>query len=311
MAHREIARIAERQHGNVTRAQLLDAGLSAEEIRQRLRSGVLLREFPGVYRVGHRAPSVHARYTAAVLACGEGALLSGRAAGHLLGLLKGPAPPPEVKAPRERRIPGLVTHRIRATPALDATTSYGIATTSVPQTLVDLAAHLSLDALARACHEAGVKHRTTPARVERVLARRPASKGAANLRKVLRGEARVTLSRLEKRFLTLLEQHGLPLPETNRPAGGRRVDCRWPKQRLTVELDSYAFHNSRHAWEQDRRREREAHSRGDEFRRYTWGDVAEDDRLLLNELRHLVGKAGRQGSLAPGVPPAEDIPFED
>ena len=55
-------------------------------------TGALLPVHRGVYRVGHRAPSVEARYLAAVLACGEGALLSGRAAAHLYGLLKGPAP---------------------------------------------------------------------------------------------------------------------------------------------------------------------------------------------------------------------------
>jgi hypothetical protein len=47
----------------------------------------------------------------------------------------------------------------------------------------------------------------------------------------------------------------------------------YPGVSLTVELDSYTYHASRDAWEQDRRREREAYARGDEFRRYTWGDV--------------------------------------
>jgi very-short-patch-repair endonuclease len=96
------------------------------------------------------------------------------------------------------------------------------------------------------------------------------------------------LSKLERRFLELLREADLPLPQTNRPAGGRRVDCRWPKQRLTVELDSYRFHQSRHAWEQDRRREREARACGDEFRRYTYGDVLEHPRLMLRELGQLL-----------------------
>jgi very-short-patch-repair endonuclease len=100
--------------------------------------------------------------------------------------------------------------------------------------------------------------------------------------------ARVTLSKLEARFLELLREQGLPLPQTNRPASGRRVDCRWPEQRLTVELDSYCHHRSRHAWEQDRRREREAYARGDQFRRFTWGDVFEDPRQMLTELRPLL-----------------------
>ena len=73
-------------------------------------------------------------------------------------------------------------------------------------------------------------------------------------------------------------EEALPLPNTNRPAGGRYVDCRWPDHALTVELDGYRYHSSRHAWEHDRRREREAYARGDDFRRYTYGDVFEQPR---------------------------------
>jgi hypothetical protein len=102
------------------------------------------------------------------------------------------------------------------------------------------------------------------------------------------GEVRVLLSALERGLLRLLRDGRFPLPRTNEAAGGRRVDCRWPEQRLTVELDSYAFHNSRHSWEQDRRREREARARGDEFRRYTWGDVFESPKTMLAELEGLL-----------------------
>src|SRR5918994_4585945 len=101
-AEQKLASLASASHGVVTRAQLLAAGLTLDEIRHRLQSGALLREYRGVYRVGHRAPSVEARYLAAVWACGEKAVLSGRAAAHLLGLLKGAAPAPEVTAPTER-----------------------------------------------------------------------------------------------------------------------------------------------------------------------------------------------------------------
>ena len=164
----------------------------------------------------------------------------------------------------------------------------GIPVTTVARTLVDLAAVLPPDGLARACHEAGVRHRTTPADVEAVLVRCPNAPGGAGLRRVLRGDVHVTLSKLESRFIKQLEAAGLPLPVTNRPAGGRRVDCRWPEHALTVELDGYRYHHSRHAWEQDRHREREARARGDEFRRYTYGDVLEQPKLMLSELRALL-----------------------
>jgi Transcriptional regulator, AbiEi antitoxin len=280
-----VARLAVRSHGVVTRAQLSAAGITPEEIRQRMHRGALIRVHRGVYRVGHRAPSVEATYLAAVWACGDDAVLSGRAAAHLWGLIKGAAPPPEVTTRSERRVQGVTTHRARS---IEATTHRGIPTTTVPRTLVDLAGHLTLDALARACHEAGVQHRTTPKQVEAVLAKRPRARGAGALRAVLRGEVRVALSWLERAFLKRLADAGLPLPQTNKEASGRRVDCRWPDRRLTVELDSYRYHHSRHAWELDRRREREARARGDDFRRYTYGDVVESPRLMLAELRTLL-----------------------
>src|SRR3954452_24394888 len=236
---REMARIARGQHGVATRAELLKAGLTAAQIDGRVAGGSLIPQHRGVYRVGHCAPSVEARYLAAVRACGEGAVLSGRAAAHLLGLVKGRAPQPEVTAPTERRVPGVKTRRSRV---LEATTGHRIPVTPIPPSprgnapprpLVDMAADLDIDELARACHEAGVRYRTTPAQVEAVLARRPRSPGAGNLRAVMRGDARVTLSKLERRFLELLREHDLPLPQTNKPAGSHRVDCRWPEYRVT------------------------------------------------------------------------------
>ena len=280
--------MASAAHGVVTRAELLRAGVTVAEIRTRLGRGALITVYRGVYRVGHSAPSVEAGYLAAVRACGEGALLCGGAAAHLLGILHGAPRPPEVVAPTERHVAGVKTRRSRLIDPRDATVRQAIPVTTVAYTLCDIAAWLAVDDLARACHEAGVRYRTAPDDVDAVLARRGAVPGARKLRRALHGEVPVTLSRLESSFLLLLAQSGLPLPMTNRLAGGRRVDCRWPEYRLTVELDGYRYHHSRHAWEQDRRREREARARGDEFRRYTYGDVMERPRLMLRELRALL-----------------------
>lgn len=285
---RVLERIATSNHGIVARQEALRAGVTAKQLRHRLDRGSLMAVHPGVYRLGHRAPNLLARYLGAVLACGEGAVLGGRAAAYLYGLIRGPAPPPEVYTPTERRIDGVVTQRSRRMDRRDVSAWRGVPVTTVARTIVDLARDLDEDEVARACHEAGVRYRTTPRQVEAVLDRRPTSPGAGTLRRVLHGDVRVALSVLERRFLDLLAREGLPLPVTNRVAGGRRVDCRWPAYRLTVELDSYRYHASRHAWEQDRRREREARARGDEFRRYTYGDVLESPELMLRELRALL-----------------------
>lgn len=283
-----LNRLATSAFGLVKRRKLLREKVTPEEIRTRLASGALLFEYRGVYRVGHRARSVESTYLAAVWACGERAFLCGRAAAYLLGLIKGPMPPPEVIAPTARRVKGVRVKRYRSLHPADVTRVRGIPITSVERTLVDLARVLPLDDLARACHEAEVRYRITPDRVDAVLARRPGSPGAAKLRAVLRGDARVLLSKLEEGFHDLLREAGLPLPQTNRSVGAWRVDCYWPEYRLVVELDSYRYHNSRESWERDRLRERDARARGNEFRRYSWGDVFERAHQVEDELRPLL-----------------------
>ena len=279
--------LASRSHGIVTRSELMAAGITAREIERRQERGYLIPEFRGVYRVGHEAPSLEARYMAAVKACGEGAVLSGPAAAFLYELVQGDAPVPHVTTEGERRVTGVVTKRSRE---IERAAHREIPVTTVARTLVDLAASHSLRDLARACHEAGVKYGTTPGQVEEVLAYHPNARGARNLRRVLHGEVPVTQSAMESRFLRLLVERELPLPITNKPAGSFRVDCRWPDVRLTVELDGYRYHRSRHAWERDRRREREARARGDDFRRYSYGDVYDDPRYMLRELVTLLSR---------------------
>lgn len=208
-ADHDIARIAERQHGLVTRGQLARAGVGRGAVKRRLRKGLLHREHRGVYRVGHRAPSTEARYLAAVLACGEGAVLSGLAAAHLFGLVKGAAPPPEVSSVRQRRVAGVVTRRVRQLDPREVTVHRGIPVTTIPRAIVDLAARLSLPALARLCHEAEVRHRVPPASVEQALARRPNAPGAGQLHEIFTGQVNLTLSGLERDFLRLLRrEHG-------------------------------------------------------------------------------------------------------
>lgn len=205
-----------------------------------------------------------------------------------MAMTKGAAPTPEVLTLTQRAVRGVITHQVTTLTPADGWTCHGIPCTSPARTLVDLAAHMPADRLARAAHEAGVKYRTTARHVQAIQARYPNAPGAAKLRAVTAGDSPLVLSKLESGFLKLLVLHQLPRPVTNRMAGSFRVDCRWPEHRVTVELNSYRFHNSRYAWEQDHRREREAYARGDAFRRYTWGDVFEHPSAMLTELRNLL-----------------------
>jgi hypothetical protein len=122
----------------------------------------------------------------------------------------------------------------------------GVPVTAVPATLVRLSSLLSFDELARAAHEAAVRYGITAV-----------DDAPRRLKAILEGDAPVLLSRLGRGFRARQRAADLPLPVTNRPAGAHYVDCRWVVHGLIVELDSYRFHRSRHAWEQDRRRFKE------------------------------------------------------
>lgn len=220
-------------------------------------------------------------------------MLSHWAAAYLAGLIKGTAPVPEVTTTSDRRVPGLRIVRSRSLDWRDITAFAGIRSTTVPRTLVDIAPRVDDEELVRLCHEAWIRYRVTPSRVDAVLGRKPKAPGAQRLRRVMGGDVRVLLGELEKGFLCRLRAETLPLPETNKVASGRRVDCRWPEHGLTVELNSYQFHNSRYSWEQDYRREREAYRRRDAFRRYTWHDVFEDPREMLAELHEFLVRRAR------------------
>jgi hypothetical protein len=226
-----------------------------------------------------------ADYMAAVLACGEGAVLSHRAAAYVLRLTRVKAPP-EVIVPTTagRRREGIVIHRVKALHYLDTADLEGsrLKITTAPRTLLDCAPSSKPADLARLCHEAWIHHGVTPQLVEACIARNPTKHGAAKLRAAMRGD--VTLSVLEDGFLALLGRHRLPLPRTNIDHQGDKVDCHWPDRALTVELLSYRFHASRQAFEADVARRRRSNHIA-----FVYGDVFERADRTVAELAPLLG----------------------
>lgn len=278
-----VSRLATRQHGRVASRQLIARGIDRHTIQRWLDDRRLHVVHRGVYAVGHSAPSPGGEYMAAVLACGDDALISHRAAAHLLELRRGRMPMPEVTIPATagRARPGIVIHRVRTLHPRDRSSVGGIPVTPVPRTLLDLAGLLPAKDLAQACHEAWIRYRTTSVEVERCIARSSSSRGVAALRRALGAD--VTLSALEDGFLELLRRHRLPLPRTNRRRHGDIVDCWWPECDLTVELVSYRFHASRRAFEADVARRRRSNHLA-----FTWGDVFERGPATVAELRSLL-----------------------
>ena len=276
--------IAQDWHGRVARRQLLAAGIESKLIDRWVADGLLLVIHRGVYAVGHAAPSTLGDYAAAVLAGGGHAILSHAPAVHVMRLLpsRAPvqAPAPEITVPgaTHRARPGIVIHRVATLHDLDHTPYAGIPMTTVPRTLLDIAPRLGPTQLARACHEAWVRHETTPRSIEACIERNPGKPGTAKLRAALGADA--TLSKLEDGFVALLRAHGVAPPRTNIDVRGDKVDCHWTDRGLTVELLSYRFHASRRAFEADVARRRRSHHLA-----FTWGDVFERPAQTIEELR--------------------------
>jgi len=286
-----LAELAHRQHGRVSREQLLVAGIDRNRITRWIADGRLRRVHHGVYAVGHRAPSMLGDYMAAVLASGRDAVLSHLPVAYMMRTIAAASPPPpEVTIPdsKSRRRPGITIHRSQLH-SLDVAVLNGIPITILPRVLLDLAPRLTSDELGRACHEAWVRHRTRPRHIEPCIARNPHKPGAAKLRRALGSD--ITLSMLEDGFLELLSAYGLSRPRTNIDHRGDKVDCHWPELGLTIELLSYRYHASRRAFELDVARRRRSNHYA-----FTYGDVFERAPQTAAEVGELIGGARRRSA---------------
>ena len=174
-----VAHIATRQHGRISHAQLLAAGVDRDRIKRWSADGRLRLVYREGYAVGHTAPAALSDLMAAVLACGDGAFASHRSTLHARGVLRDRPRRPEVSVASRNgcRQSRIVVHRVASLPRGDTTTFQRIPMTTVPRALLDVAPALSPSELCRACHEAWVRYRVTPAQIEACIARNPTKKG--------------------------------------------------------------------------------------------------------------------------------------
>ncbi len=275
-----IAGLAGRQYGVVSRAQLIANGLSERQVDRRLAAGWLLRLHPGVYAVGHRAPRREARWLAAVLACGPGAVLSHRSAGALWEIIDRERPQPEVTVRARRRTPGVIVHRGRLAPA-DLAVHHQIPVTSPARTLADLAHQLTDEDLVRALREAQFRRVLHPSSMPEVLQR----KRSRALRRLVEKDAAPTQSTLEDRLLTICDRHRIPRPLTQQPLAGRRVDFLWPTQRLVVETDGWQAHSTPSAFQADRATANALQLAGHTILRFTYADVTQRPASVATQIR--------------------------
>ena len=277
--------LAASQRGVVSLAQLRELGLSGPGITRRVQAGRLHRLYRGVYAVGHTALTPRARELAAVLACGGGAALSHRSAGAGW-LLARPPRKIHVTCSRSRAPgPGVVVHRSALHPS-DRVVLDGLPVTTVARTLVDLADVLAQDQLADAVNEAEVQRRFDLRQLEAARARVPNRRGRHKLDRVLASwrPRPFTRTEAERLFLALCKRHGLPRPRVNTWIGEQEVDFAWPAHRLAVEVDGEATHQTRKAFEEDRRGDRRLAARGIQVLRVTWRDLCADSAGVAAEV---------------------------
>jgi very-short-patch-repair endonuclease len=270
---REVWELAAGQCWVVTRAQLLERGLSSETIRHRLRTGHLRRIMRGVYAVGRPAADSRTRWMAAVLACGPRARLSHHSAAALLGIRPELPGPIDVVAPAQvvRNRPGIRLHRragldppVGQRPSAQEDGHFdGIPVTGPISTLVDIALGISRAELEQAVNEADHRDLVDPETLREALDSFPERPGAARLRNLLdRSTFVLTTTRLEQLFLPLARDAGLPLPQTQTWLNGYRVDFYWPDLGLVVEADSLRYHRTPAKQAADNRRD-QAHFAAD------------------------------------------------
>lgn len=245
---------------------------------------------------------------AAVLACGDSALLSHASAGSLWEITEPrtapargggrPARGPEVTIPaaRSSRVPGVTVHR-RDLPASDRSRHHDIPVTSPIRTLLDLATALSDRGLEAAVNRADQLGLATPDSLLTQLEERAGQRGVAVLRGLLApGRFLLTDSALERRFLPLARSAGLPSPQTGVRVRGFKIDFLWRDLGLVVETDGLRYHRTPLQQARDRRRDQALTEAGWTVLRFTHDQVAHRPSEVVGTLSRVARQRERLSS---------------
>ena len=292
-----IMALAARQHGVVTRAQLLRAGVAPDVLDRRAKRRQLRRVHQGVYLVGPIV-ALRAREMAAVLASGAGAVLSHWSAAQcwpLVPACEQPGMHVLVAGHRPAARRGINVHLVGALSANEITTHDHIPITTPARTLLDLAGCVEVRELERALAEAFALRLTSAAELGVLLGRHTRRPGARRLQIMLQPDARpaLTRSQAEEEFLMLIRKADMPDPESNVRLEGYEVDFYWRAERLVVEIDGRAFHSSDRTFESDRRRDAALLAAGLRVMRVTWRQIVKEREALLARLIRALASASR------------------
>jgi len=291
---RRLVELATKQSGVVNRADLANAGVSWKWLRGRLATREWSRMHRGVFRLGCHQPTREEREMAAVLAAGEGAVLSHISAARRLGLdvPRDDSVQITIAASRRAKVRGAKVWRSRNLSSRDITHRGSFRLTNLARTIIDLASVLD-DGWLRACFDSAVRqNRSIVSWLWRALnSYGPGRRGIGRLRALLQQYRRtdeVPDSALESIALELAKAVGhKPQVHYNVLDGAyhvAEVDLAWPKLRLSIQCDGWKHHGTRAAFVGDRARDRALFNLGWAVLRYSWDDVVSNPDAFVDEL---------------------------
>ena len=287
------AQIAARQRTIVSCEQLAACAMGSEAIRHRKRSGRLHVVFHGVFTFGCGELPPLAREQAALIACGDGAFLSGRSSAYFWGMRKTPPATVEVSVvgrPCASR-DGIRVHRIREIDRRELRHRDDLWVSSPARAVLEVAA-VAPDELADLIDE-GLARRVLNRRdLEVVLAGNRPCRGAARLAALMGDETAVgiTRSQAERAFWKLIRESGLPIPEPNVKFGRFVADFVWRRERLIVEIDSYGFHGGPRGFQNDREKDLVYRDADFDVLRFTREHVVHGPAMVLVRLAQALAR---------------------
>jgi very-short-patch-repair endonuclease len=309
--------LARSQHGVVTRRQLLALGLTTSGVEHRLARGRLHLVARGVYAVGRPALTLNGRRMVAILACGGDVdqvgevqlrpwrcapptvVLSHDSAAALLTIGIGPTSRFEVSTVLDSRsrIPDVKVHR--RSRLRDGWYGFceGIPVTSPVQTLIDLATRHGRQTMERSINEADKLGLIPTDDLRKALDDHPGEPGVARLRTILdRRTFRYTRTELERAFLPLAREAGLPVPRTSVYVTGHEVDFHFADLNLVVETDGLTYHRTPAQQAKDRERDQDHSAAGLTPLRFTHAQIKYEPDHVIRILRATVSWLSPIGS---------------
>jgi very-short-patch-repair endonuclease len=300
---RQVRARARRDHDVVSRAELLSFGYTPEAIRQRLRTGRLHRQAPGVYSVGTPNLTKHGRLMVAIKACGEGAVLSDLSAAVLWGIWRREPDRITVTVPPHRNPRARATAiRRRRLGDDEVTRHWGLPITKPLRTLIDLAAARTRTETERAINEADARNLLRADTLREAIAGR-SEPGVPLIRDILDRDAFVlTDTTLEQLFVPLARRAGLPRPESQVMVNGHRVDFYFRDLDLVVEADSLRYHRTQFEQRKDKLRHQAHAAAGTTCLPFTHFQIAHEGDYVVATLISTRSAPRAAGSPSRGRP---------